>query len=158
MALHRLFERPSERAIAAQEPLARVGEPHAALGPAAGHPLDELEAGGLLQLTKVTPGVAVRHLERLGRLLERAALLDGLQQPCPALAEFQVLAERDPNPQFGLHDGYRGAPRLRRGGPSVWGFGGHVGAPMFISSGAPGSFAAFPGSAAGRRASRAGSC
>src|SRR5712692_11834423 len=27
----------------------------------------------------------------------------------------------------------RGAPRLRRGAPNVWGFGGHLGAPMSIS-------------------------
>ena len=28
--------------------------------------------------------------------------------------------------------GNRGPPRLRRGGPNVWGFGGHVGAPIYM--------------------------
>src|SRR5262249_33028657 len=111
-----------------QESLAGVGEPHAALGSAAGHPLDELEAGRLLELAQVTPGIAIRHLERLGRLLERAALLDGLQQPRAAVAEFQRVAERHPDLELGLHL-YMGAstwppypptlsaPRRSRGAP-----------------------------------------
>src|SRR5262249_47841640 len=111
-----------------QESLAGVGEPHAALGSAAGHPLDELEAGRLLELAQVTPGIAIRHLERLGRLLERAALLDGLQQPRAAVAEFQRVAERHPDLELRLHL-YMGAstwppypptlraPRRSRGAP-----------------------------------------
>src|SRR5947208_775528 len=103
VALHRALERAAERAIVTQEALAGVGQPHAALRAAARRALHELEAGRVLQLTQVAPGVAVRHLERLGRLLERAALLDRLQQPRAAVAEFQVVTERHPDPELGLH-------------------------------------------------------
>src|SRR5262249_44262326 len=94
MALHRILQRVSERSIAAPEALARLGQAHAALRPAAGDTLDELEAGRVLELPQIPPGVAIRHLERLGGLLERAVLLDRLQQSRPAVAEFQVIAER----------------------------------------------------------------
>src|SRR6267378_1499605 len=104
VALHRALERASERAVVTQEALAGVRQPHAALGAAARRALHELEAGRVLQLAQVAPGVAVRHLERFRGLLERAALLDRLPQPRPAVAECQVVAERDPDSQLRLHD------------------------------------------------------
>src|SRR5947208_3024757 len=109
VAFHRALERAAERAVVTQEALAGVGQPHTALRAAARRTLHELEAGRVLQLAQVAPGIAVRHLERLGRLLERAALLDRLQQPRAAGAEFQVVAERHPDPELRFH--FRWGPR-----------------------------------------------
>src|SRR5882762_6091709 len=118
VALHRALERAAERAVVTQEALAGARQPHAALGAAARRALHELEAGRVLQLAQVAPGVAVRHLECLGRLLERAALLDRLQQSRAALAEFQVVAERHPDPELRLHI-YMGAPKWPPTPPSL---------------------------------------
>src|SRR5207244_1399218 len=111
------LERAAERAVVTQEALAGVGQPHTALRAAARRTLHELEAGRVLQLAQVTPGIAVRHLERLGRLLERAALLDRLQQPRAAGAEFQVVAERHPDPELRFH--FRWGPRHGPHAPEV---------------------------------------
>src|SRR5882762_9613664 len=94
VALHRALERAAERAVVTQEALAGVRQPHAALGAAARRALHELEARRALQLAQVAPGVAVRHLERLGRLLDLAALLDRVQQPRVDVTGVEVVAQR----------------------------------------------------------------
>src|SRR6267378_2324947 len=117
VTLHRALERAAEHAVVTQEALAGVRQPHAALGAAARRALHELEARRALQLAQVAPGVAVRHLERLRRLPERAALLDRLQQPRAAVAEFQVVTKRHPDPELRLHP--RWGPRHGPHTPSV---------------------------------------
>src|SRR5205085_3041862 len=108
---HGCLERAAKRVIVIQKAPPRVGQAHTAGRPAARGALDEFEAGRLLELAQVAPRVAVRHLELRRRLLQRAARLDRLQQPRAAVAEFQVLAERDPDPQLRFHM-YMGGPEM----------------------------------------------
>src|SRR5205085_2993130 len=108
---HGRLERAAKCPVVHQEAPARVGQAHAAARPAARGALDEFEAGRLLELAQVAPRVAIRHLELRRRLLQRAARLDRLQQPRAAVAEFQVLAERDPDPQLRFHM-YMGGPEM----------------------------------------------
>src|SRR5207237_532512 len=100
---HGRLERAAKCPVVHQEAPARVGQAHAAARPAARGALGEFEAGRLLELTQVAPRVAIRHLELRRRLLQRAARVDGLEQPRAAVAELQLIPERDPDPQLGFH-------------------------------------------------------
>src|SRR4029077_2410201 len=98
-----LVEAARELLVALEEALPGPGEAHAAVGPAPRHPLHELEAGRRLQVAQVAPRVAIGHLQLLRRLLERAARVDQLEQAGAPVPELQVLAERHPHPELGLH-------------------------------------------------------
>src|SRR5207237_6175721 len=127
---HGRLERAAKCPVVHQEAPARVGQAHAAARPAARGALGEFEAGRLLELAQVAPRVAIRRLELRRRLLQRAARVDGLEQPRAAVAELQLIPERDPDPQLGFHIDMGApkwppnpqrseAPRRRRGPPRL---------------------------------------
>src|SRR5262245_2228369 len=92
-----------ELSVADYELAAGRRQPHAAPGGSFRGALDELEAGGFLELFQISPGVAIGHAELGCRLTEGTSLVDQLEQPRPAFAELESLAEDDPDPQLGLH-------------------------------------------------------
>src|SRR5262249_40515852 len=102
--LHGSVESVPEFAIAREESLAGARQAHAASGAAAGNALHELEPRGGFELLQVPPGVPIGHLELFGRLPQRAALLDRLQQSGPTVPELEVVTERHPHLELGLHD------------------------------------------------------
>src|SRR5439155_20094088 len=63
VALGAGFDAVAELPVARQELAAGGGQAHPGCGTAAGHPLEELEAGGTLELLQVAPRVPVRHPE-----------------------------------------------------------------------------------------------
>src|SRR5262249_25468053 len=103
LPLHRALQPLAKLAIPRQELLRFGREPHSAPR-AVGTSLDELEAGRARELAEIPPGVAVRHLEFFRGPPQRPELLDEIEQPGAPLADLEVVAERDPDLDLGLHD------------------------------------------------------
>src|SRR5262249_9233249 len=92
-----LVEGLAEPAIAGEEGPALAGQAGAA-GAATPRPaLEELEPGVGLQLPDVAPGGAVRHAHPGHRLLDRAQLVDQLEQAGPAVAQLRPAPEDHPD-------------------------------------------------------------
>src|SRR5690349_18104182 len=108
LVLHRSIQGIAKSVVASQEPFGLGREPHPAPWAAAGRALNELEAGGALELTEIPPRIAIRHRKLFGRLLQRPVLLDELEEPRTPVTELQLIAERDPYFDFWFHG------RLRR--------------------------------------------
>src|SRR6185369_6586243 len=66
-------------------------------------PLEDREAGRVLELTEVAPRVPVRHVEPRHRLLQRSQLVDGLEELRTPIAELEPGLEDDPDLEPGLH-------------------------------------------------------
>src|SRR5262249_8508440 len=101
--VHRTIEARAELPVPREKSRGVLRQAHPTLRAAAGNPLDELEAGGSLELAKIAPGVAVRHREFPGSALKRSASAEQLEEPRATVPEFQVIAEDDPDLELGLH-------------------------------------------------------
>ena len=108
-AIHRALE----GAVVLQQSTALAGQARAALRALAGPALEEPEAGGGLELANVDARASVRHAHPGNRLLDRAELVDQLEQPSPAVAELGAGAEAD-SQTFAIWVRGRWRPRDRR--------------------------------------------
>src|SRR5262245_7641181 len=98
-----LFVGTPEPCVGRPELAAGGRRPPGAPRAGAGCPLDETEAGRLLELLQIAPRVAIGHAELGSGLPQRSALVDEAQELRPAGAEFQLFAEDHPHPDLGLH-------------------------------------------------------
>ena len=90
--------------VAGEKFLPPSGESSAACWSSAGASLQELEPGGLFQVSEVAPRVPVRHPEPGNRLLDGSQFIDEFEELGSAIAKFDIVVEDDPNLQFRLHD------------------------------------------------------
>src|SRR5437773_605956 len=96
VSLHEGVEAGAEVPVPRDEAAALGGEARAALWPAARVALEELHAGGALEIAKVAPGRPVGHAHALDGLLEGSQSLDRFQQLGASFAEFHAAAEDHP--------------------------------------------------------------
>jgi len=97
------IEPAPELPIPRDKVLSRLREAHSASWPAPLDALDKLEAGHALELSQISPRIAVRHAGHLGRRPQRAPVLYQLEQVGPAVSKLETVAKRDPDLDLRLH-------------------------------------------------------
>ena len=96
MPRHETVEALPEAAVLPDEAAAFGGKTRTALGPAAGVTLEELHAGGALEIAEVSPRRPVGHAHLFHCLLEGTEPLYLLEKLSAPFAELDPLVEDDP--------------------------------------------------------------